>query len=299
MSGHYPNPTFDRDLLRRRKTRALAAPDFPEFLHERAARDITGRLDLILRDLGTALVIADRPDDLATQLHATGRFGRIITAQTIPGLAGKDLIQIVCDEECLPIAGQGLDCVISLLNLQQVNDLPGALIQIARALRPDGLFLGALLGGATLTELRHAWLTAESQTLAGASPRVAPFADIRELGSLLQRAGFALPVVDADRMTVTYRDGMSLMRELKQMGLANALDQRSRTPVTRQMLARACAVYEHTFAAEDGRIPATFEIIYLTGWAPHESQQQPLRPGSAKARLADALSTTEHSIKDK
>ena len=291
--------TFDRALIRARLARALAECNFPDFLHDRALEDVVARLDLVLKDFGTLLVMTDRPLDAQDRLMATGRFGRIITARSVASNADSGMShQLVCDEELWPFAPHSLDCVISLLSFHHINDLPGALIQIHRSLRPDGLFIAALLGGGTLSELRHAWLTAESETTTGVSPRVAPFADIRDMGALLQRAGFALPVVDADRVSVTYPDALSLMRELKRMGLSNALVQRSRTPVSRNTLALACATYEQTFADDRGRVPATFEIIYLTGWAPHESQQQPLKPGSAKARLADALSTREHPLKD-
>lgn len=298
MSDLPADQTFDRKLIRARAARALSGCDYPDFLYCRVLDDICDRLGLVLREFDTALVVADRPHDVAQTLMATGRIGRIFSAHTVATNAVSDSFQLVCDEEFLPVADRSLDCVISLLNLHHVNDLPGALIQILRALRPDGLFVAALLGGTTLNELRHAWLAAESQMTAGASPRVAPFADIRDMGGLLQRAGFALPVVDADRLTVTYRDALSVMRELKHMGLSNALNQRRRAPVTRRTLAQACAIYEQSFSDEAGRVPATFEIIYLTGWAPHDSQQQPLRPGSAKSRLADALSTREHPLKN-
>ena len=180
--------------------------------------------------------------------------------------------------------------------LNHANDLPGALLQIRHALRPDGLFIGALLGGDSLSELRQAFLAAETELTGGVSPRVAPFADIRDLGTLLQRAGFALPVVDTDRLTVRYDTALDLMRELKAMALTSALAARSRTPVSRKLLLRAAQIYHDTHAHEDGRVPATFHIVYLTGWAPHESQQKPLEPGSAKQRLADALGTREHKV---
>lgn len=287
------NKTFDRSLVRARLSNALKSDDFPDFLHRRAAEDIIDRLGLILREFDKAVVIADKPDDFARQLFATDRFGHIVTART----AGTHTADVQCDDEVLPFAENSLDCVISLLSLHHVNDLPGALIQISRALKPDGLFMAALFGGTTFNELRHAWLAAESELDGAVSLRVAPFADIRDMGGLLQRAGFALPVVDTDPVTVTYADAMSAMREIKLMGLSNALHQRSTRPTKRRTLARACAAYENEFAGDDGRIPATFEIFYLTGWSPHESQQQPLKPGSAKARLADALSTKEFPLK--
>jgi SAM-dependent methyltransferase len=180
-----------------------------------------------------------------------------------------------------------------------VNDLPGALAQIRRALKPDGLLLAALVGGASLTELRQAFAQAESEIEGGASPRVAPFADVRELGALMQRAGFALPVVDCDRLTVRYDTIFNLMRDLRRMGATNVLRERRRTPLRRATLARMAQVYAQRFADPDGRLRASFEIVWLSGWAPHESQQKPLKPGSAKQRLADALGTIERSAGDK
>ena len=184
---------------------------------------------------------------------------------------------------------------MSALVLQLVNDLPGALVQIRRALKPDGLFLAALIGGETLTELRQSFAAAESEVEGGASPHVAPFADLRELGALLQRAGFALPVTDVDRLTARYDSVFGLMRDLRRMGATNALHARRRTPLKRATLMRMAEIYAERFADSDGRVHATFEIIWLSGWAPHPSQQQPLRPGTARTRLADALGTREIS----
>jgi len=192
----------------------------------------------------------------------------------------------------------GFDLVVSILSLHGLNDLPGALVQIRRALKPDGLFVGALLGGATLFELREAFAAGEIETLGGVTPRVAPFADLRELGALLQRAGFALPVADVERTTVHYRDFATLSGDLRGMGETNALAERSRT-LSRATLKAALAHYAANHAEPDGRLRATFDIVYLTGWAPHESQPLPLRPGSAKARLAEALGTSEHCAGDK
>jgi SAM-dependent methyltransferase len=205
----------------------------------------------------------------------------------------------VADEEALPLKDASLDLVTSVLSLHLVNDLPGALVQIRRALRPDGLFLAALLGGDSLIELRQAFMVAETETAGGASPRVFPTADIRDMGGLLQRAGFALPVADTEQLTVTYADAFALMRELKAMGTANALAARSKKPLRRDTLHRAAQIYAERFGAGAGRVKATFEILYLSGWAPHESQQKPLKPGSAAARLADALGTAEIAAGDK
>ena len=213
--------------------------------------------------------------------------------------ASQPRTRIIADEEALPFAPASLDLVVSGLVLHHVNDLPGTLVQIRRALKPDGLFLAALLGGETLKELREAWLIAEDEIMGGASPRVAPFADVRDLGGLLQRAGFALPVADTDVVRVTYASPLDLMREIKAMGASNVLTARRRVPVTRKLLFRAAEVYAERFALADGRIPATFEIITLTAWVPHESQQKPLRPGSAKSRLAEALGVKEQGTGEK
>jgi hypothetical protein len=183
--------------------------------------------------------------------------------------------------------------------LQFVNDLPGVLVQIRHALKPDGLFLAALIGGETLTELRQSFAEAESDVEGGASPRVAPFADLRDLGGLLQRAGFALPVADADRVSVRYDSAFALMHDLRRMGATNALVDRRRAPLKRTTLMRMAEIYARRFSDNDGRIRATFEVLWLSGWAPHPGQQQPLRPGSAKTRLADALGTREISTGEK
>jgi hypothetical protein len=190
------------------------------------------------------------------------------------------------------------DLAIGLYSLQAINDLPGALTQARRALKPDGLLLATLLGGGTLKELRDAFAHGESQTRGGASPRVSPFADVRDLGALLSRAGFALPVADVERLVVRYGDFFALARDLRAHGFTNVLQERSRKGLRRDTLAAALAHYAGAHGIE-GRLTATFETIYLTGWAPHESQQQPLRPGSAKARLAEALNTVERSAGDK
>jgi SAM-dependent methyltransferase len=216
--------------------------------------------------------------------------GEIIAADALASGAGP---AVAADEEALPFRDGSLDLVISGLALHFVNDLPGALVQVRRALKPDGLFLAALLGGGTLTELREAFAAAETETEGGVSPRIAPFADLRDLGALLQRAGFALPVTDSERVTVRYATPFGLMADLRRMGATNVLIERRRTPLRRKTLRRMTEIYAERFADPDGKVRATFEILWLSGWAPHASQQQPLRPGSAKARLADALQTKE------
>lgn len=206
---------------------------------------------------------------------------------------------VIADEEALPFADGSLDLAVSALALQFVNDLPGTLIQIRRALKPDGLLLAALLGGDTLIELREAFAEAEAEIEGGVSPRVAPFADVRALGALLQRAGFALPVVDSDRLTVRYDSVFGLMRDLRRMGATNILRERRRRPLKRATLAKMAEVYARRFADADGRLRATFEVAWLSGWAPHESQQKPLKPGAATQRLADALGAREISSGEK
>ncbi len=210
-------------------------------------------------------------------------------------LAGRGGARVVADEERPPFAAASLNLVVSLLSLHWTNDLPGALVQVRRALQPDGLFLGAMLGGATLHELRGALLEAEAEVTGGAGPRVSPFADAFDAAGLLQRAGFALPVSDVERLTVTYAHPLRLLADLRAMGETNVLRDRPRRPLTRAVLARAFEIYGERWAEGDGRVPATFEIVWLAGWAPHASQQQPLKPGSAKARLADAVGGTEHA----
>ena len=221
-------------------------------------------------------------------------------AETIIGVNSLAMSGVrAADEEALPFADGSLDLVVSALSLQWVNDLPGTLAQIRRALKPDGLFMAALLGGDTLTELRQSFASAEAEIEGGASPHVSPFADVRELGALLQRAGLALPVADVDKLTVRYATPFDLMADLRGMGATNALIERRRAPLKRGTLRRMAEIYADRFSDGDGRLRATFEIVWLSGWAPHESQQQPLRPGSAKTRLADALRAIELPAGDK
>jgi SAM-dependent methyltransferase len=278
-----PNPViFDRKLLRARRARAETLGPVT-FLRDRVADDLALRLSAVLRTFDIAI-------DLGTPSDAV--------RQALAGKAGA-IAAVVIDEEALPLRDGSIDLAVSALALQFVNDLPGSLIQIRRALKPDGLFLAALVGGDSLTELRQAFAEAEAEIEGGVSPRVAPFADLRDLGALLQRAGFALPVADIDRVVVRYPSPLALMHDLRRMGATNALIERRRRPLRRATLRRLMEVYADRFADPDGRIRATFEIVWLSGWAPHESQQQPLRPGSAKTRLADALHTQEVSAGEK
>lgn len=285
-------PIFDQDLIRARRNRiaALGAAQEADFLLARVADDFVERLGIVRREFPLAVSIGAYHGLLAERLRQLPNIGEIIDVDSSEHCLGLSAGQrIAAKDDALPFAAQSLDLVVSGLSLQLVNDLPGVLVQINRALKPDGLFLAALLGGETLKELREAWILAEEELFGGASPRVAPFADVRELGRLLQRAGFALPVADSDVVHVTYESPVALMRDLKAMAASNMLIERRRTPVSRRLLFRAAEVYQERFGLPDGRIPATFEIITLTGWVPHESQQKPLAPGSAQVRLADVL----------
>ena len=215
-------------------------------------------------------------------------------APLVEGLhGGGRVLRLVVDEERSPFKPESFDLAVSALSLQAVNDLPGTLAQIRRSLKPDGLFLGALLGGQSLQELRRVLAEAEADLTGGASPRVAPFSDLRDLGGLLQRAGFALPVTDLDRVTVRYDTLFGLTRDLRAMGLTSSLAGRTRRPARRTLFLRAAELYSERFADPDGRLRATFDIVWLSGWAPHESQQKPQKPGSARMRLADALGVKE------
>lgn len=287
---------FDRKLLRARQARARGGPP-ATFLLDRVADEFAERLSAVLRQFERAVDLGTPTDVLRRVLSASGKFGVIVAA--VPGTTTHEASQVIADEEALPFADGSLDLVVSALALQFVNDLPGTLIQIRRALKPDGLLLAAMVGGESLNELREAFAEAESEIEGGISPRVAPFADVRDLGSLLQRAGFALPVVDSDRVTVRYDSPMTLMHDLRAMGASNVLSERRRTPLKRATLQKMLEIYAHRFADADGRLRATFEIVWLTGWAPHESQQKPLKPGSATQRLADALGTKEIPAGDK
>jgi SAM-dependent methyltransferase len=250
---------FDRDLLALRRDRARK--DGPEtFLLDRVAQDLAERLSAVLRTFEVAADIGTPGDAVRNLLTERKLVGRVVAAQ--PG-------SVIADEEILPFAEGSLDLAVSALSLHFVNDLPGTLIQIRRALKPDGLLLCALLGGETLTELRQAFAAAEAEIEGGVSPRVAPFADLRDLGALLQRAGFALPVTDLDRLIVRYADPFSFMRDLRRMGATNVLNERRRKPLRRQTLLRMAEIYRERFADADGRLRATFDIVWLSGWAPH------------------------------
>jgi SAM-dependent methyltransferase len=294
---------FDRVLHQARLDRA--APDYAsaDFLKRRAAEDVVMRLETILRRFPVAVDLGARNGAFSQALAASDAAEKIdvlFQADLSARMLGAgDGLKAVADEERLPFGDDTLDLAVSTLSLHWTNDLVGALIQIRRALRPDGLFIGAIFGGATLTELRQALLQAEDEVSGGASFRVSPFADAIDAAGLLQRAGFALPVADVDRVKVRYGHPIELLRDLRRMGETSVLLERSRKPMSRRVLGRAMEIYVERFAEADGRVPATFEIVAVTGWAPHENQQKPLRPGSAKMRLADALGTQEQSAGEK
>jgi SAM-dependent methyltransferase len=277
-----PHIIFDRSLLELRKRRARKLGR-ERFLMLRAEEELSERLVAVSRAFARTLLVGTSE----TALAGNKTLGTV------------DRANVDLGTETVTAPGSRYDLAVSLLELQWFNDLPGVLTQIKRLLKPDGLLLAAMIGGDTLTELRESFAAAETEREGGISPRVSPFVEVRTLGGLLQRAGFALPVTDVDRFTVRYANALELMRDLRRMGATNVLRERSRKPLKRTTLMRAVEIYQERFAGQDGRVSASFEILWLSGWAPHESQQQPLKPGSAKARLADALRAVEISAGDK
>jgi SAM-dependent methyltransferase len=292
---------FDRALIRERRRRAQALGP-ATILLDRVAEDFGERLGAVLRRFDVAADLGTPGTAVRDALVRIGSIGTIVAADAIfhggQPRAEKEN-RVTADEEALPFRDASLDLVVSALALQFVNDLPGTLVQIRRALKPDGLFVAALIGGETLNELRQSFAAAESDIEGGASPRVVPFVDVRALGDLLARAGFALPVTDSDRYTLRYASVFDLMHDLRRMGATNALIARRRIPLRRATLIRMAEIYRERFADADGRLRATFEIVWLSGWAPHPNQQQPLKPGSAQTRLADALGAREISAGEK
>jgi SAM-dependent methyltransferase len=289
------NAIFDRLAVRRHRDRAASHFSDHDFLFREIGDRLLDRIEDMARRFPTALDLGCHTGYLGRTIGGRGGIEKIVSldlsaamAQAAPGL------RIVGDEEILPFADASLDLVLSNLAFHWTNDLPGALLQLRRALKPDGLLLAAMFGGDTLVELREALLQAELDVAGGVSPRVSPVVDVADAGMLLQRAGFELPVVDGDLITVSYADTLALMRDLRGMGETNAVAERARTLTRRRVLARAAAAYSDRDA--DGRIQAGFQVIFLTGWSPHESQPKPLRPGSATTRLADALGSAEISV---
>ena len=291
---------FDRKLLRARRARFASEIAAHEFLLAHVAGEIAERVEVMLRSFPRALDLGAYRGLLGQKVAALKSVGEMVYAESAFALAALcPRPALVCDEDLLPFKDASLNLIVSGLALHRVNDLPGALVQIRRALSPDGLFIGALLGARSLIELREALIAAEAEAQGGASPRVAPFGDVRDYGALLQRTGFALPVADADVLKMTYASPRELMREVRVLGGGNVLSERSKAPLPRRTLDRAEAIYRERHTLPGGGVSATFEIVYLSGWAPDASQQKPLPPGSAAQRLADALRTTEQSAGDK
>lgn len=282
---------FDRATVRRHRDRAALLPAADRFLIREVRLRLIDRLDDIKRRFDTVLDLGCGDGELAAMLAEAGHPARVIAADggyRFARAAGG----VVCDEEMLPFAPASVDLVIAPLVLHWVNDLPGSLLQLRHILKPDGLLLAAMWGGETLKELREVLLQAEIETVSGASPRVSPFTDLRDAGGLLQRAGLGLPVVDSEILTVTYPDMFALIRDLRAMGETNAVRDRRSNFTARTTLLRAAALYRERHGDAEGRIPASFQLLTLTGWAPHDSQQKPLKPGSGKISLAAALNGT-------
>ncbi|MDA8229910.1 MAG: methyltransferase domain-containing protein [Magnetospirillum sp.] len=288
---------FDRVLVRKRRDRAAAGFAAHDFLVREAAERLADRLEDVKRRFPLALDLGCHTGIMAEVLGGRGGVETLIQADLSPAMAARAAANgcptAVADEEWLPFAPGRFDLVLSCLSLHWVNDLPGTLAQIRRALKPDGLFLGVMLGGGTLAELRQSLAAAELENEGGLSPRVSPFADVRDLGQLLQRAGFALPVVDGDSIGVTYADPLRLMADLRGMGEANAVHERRKTMMRRGTLLAALSRYRQDFAGPDERLSATFRLLTMTGWAPHPSQPQPLSPGCATHSLAETLALAE------
>lgn len=284
-------PLIDRELAILRKRRAvLARVPGAGFLVERALDDLGDRLATVNRRFARAAAIHCGVEEASTALRATGKADHVLRVDDEALVAEGAGDTVPASGETLPLAPGSVDLAVSIYGLHEMNDLPGMLIQIRRALRPDGLFIGCMAGAGTLTELRQSLLAAETSLRGGASPRVMPFADVRDAGALLQRAGFALPVTDVDEVTVRYDTMFDLMQDLRAMGAASSLVQRSRVPATRALFAEAARIYAERFSDSDGRIRASYSTLWLSGWAPDPSQQKPMKPGSAKMSLSEALS---------
>lgn len=297
---------FDRQLLRLRRERAYTSLSEHDFLFKEMAKRLVDRLADIRRNFSMALDVGCHNGFVAKEIkHLPNEKIDILVQTDFSSKMAADsknktgITSIVADEEYLPFRDSTFDLIISCASLHHVNDLPGSLIQIKRALKPDGVFLAALFGRSTLSELRQAWLVAESAKTDGVSPRVSPFIDLREAAGLLQRAGFALPVADSDTLTVTYQNPIKLMTDLRGMGESNIMVDRQRTPTRRDTLKAVSQAYTKLFGNNQGIVPATFQIIYLTGWSPGKNQPKPLSPGSATERLANVLEVDEYSTGEK
>ena len=290
---------FDRRQVRRQRQRAADSGTFVDFLKNMMVEDLVDRLALINRQFTRILDLGSHDGRLGQALAARYPDASIIYADPAEGWLRGRPHAVACDADFLPFKDEAFDLVVSAGLLHWTNDMPGALIQINRALKPDGLFMAAFPGGGTLYELRRALIDAEEELTGRVAPRVAPMIEVRDAGSLLQRASFAMPVADSDHFTITYGDPLKLFAELRAMGETNAQASRPRSFLRRDVLMRAAALYAERFGLDGGRIPATVELISLQGWAPGPGQPKPLRPGSAKVRLADALGVTEQPTGDR
>ena len=295
-----PQIPFDRALLRQRHDRAAANYAEHDFLVAEVTERLLDRLDDISRPFANILnlgchrglagqIMSARPD--AEFIIQCDLSERMTTLAHKSNSLAHNIASAVVDEEALPFAEESFDLIVGALSLHNVNDLPGALIQANRCLRPDGVFLAAMFGGRTLWELKEVIMLAESETTGGVTPRVSPFGDVKDLGNLLHRAGFALPVADSETITVRYENPLKLFADLRGMGESSILNARSRKPLRRDTLMRTAHLYQERHGGEDGRIPVTFEIVNLTAWRPHASQPKPAKRGSATMSLAEALKT--------
>jgi SAM-dependent methyltransferase len=297
-----PPRLFDRELLRHRRNRSARTLHNYDFLVQRAFDDMCDRVESVTRDFETGLILGGGPAVVpALRARDAGqKIDTLIQSDLAPVIAARLGENAICvDEECLPFAPESLDIVLAPLSLHWTNDLPGTLLQINHALKPDGFFATCVLGGSTLTELRQSLMAAEIELTGGAAARVSPFAGTFDLAALLQRAGFALPVADVDRVTVRYDNAFALMADLRGMGETSVLSDRPRGATTRGLFVRMAEIYAERFSDPDGRIRASFEIVHAAGWAPHPDQPKPKRPGSATHRLADALGVKETSLREK
>lgn len=285
-----PPQIFDRALLKQRRKKAAPSIEKFDFLLQIVSEDIVDRVTVVMREFPLVLNLGSHHGVLSRQLSDLPNVTQIISLDSVYEMVSSaPALQVIANEDALPFAPMSFDMVVSPLSLQWINDLPGTLLQIRQSLKPDGAFVAAILGGETLAELRHVFLLAEEELYGGASPRVAPFADVRDMGNLLQRAGFTLPVTDRDVLKVRYPSALHLMKELQAMGASNVLMNRSRTHNSKALFQRVNELYKEHYSDDDGRIFASFEIIHLMGWAPHPDQQQPLRPGSAMVNLKDVF----------
>ena len=280
---------FDRKVVRQHRDRAASGYDNYSFLKDEIADRMVERLEEINRDFNVVLDLGAHKGVLGKRIKHDLLVSADLSQNMVSNCSG---LRLVCDDEALPFKEASFDLIVSNLAMHWVNDLPGAMLQANRALKPDGLFLASIFGGETLKELRQSLMLAENEINGGVSPRISPFADVRDVGALLQRAEFALPVADSDLITVSYEHPLKLMHDLRGMAESNAVLTRPKAFTSKAVMLRAAEIYSENYGADDGRVPATFQVIYMTGWRSHESQQKPMKPGSAKMRLADALGAT-------